>query len=187
MGCFHVSGNPHPIRTHWPGVGVTCRIFPVLLLSHFCRIIKILVTYFNITLHLAAELRWHLSNFNVIQMIWNFEMSLVDTLMDGAAVTPHHGYCTYDQITSESRPILDIHYGACKIRVDCLNNTYMATIVYRTFSFQHSDATWASWCVKSHETQVFVHQFFKISTKSTNAPHYWPRVHQFYRWIPSKV
>ena len=56
-----------------PGVGVTEAISSVPLISRFFTIVKTLVTYWISCSYLtgvaAAQLRWHLSNINVIQII----------------------------------------------------------------------------------------------------------------------
>ena len=56
-----------------PGVGVTKPISSVPLFSEFFNIIKTYVTYWISRLYLtgvaAAQLRWHLSNINVIRII----------------------------------------------------------------------------------------------------------------------
>ena len=58
---------------NWPGVGVTKPNSSVPLFSHFCRIIKIPLTYWISRWYLtgvtAARLRWYLSNMNVIRII----------------------------------------------------------------------------------------------------------------------
>ena len=57
----------------WPGVGVTKQICSVPLFSEFFSIIKTHATYWISLLYLtdvaAAQLWWHLSNINVIQII----------------------------------------------------------------------------------------------------------------------
>ena len=57
-----------------PGVGVTKTISPVPLFSIFVSIIKTQVSCWILRLYLAgvaaAQLWWHLSNMNVIQIIW---------------------------------------------------------------------------------------------------------------------
>ena len=58
---------------NWPGVGVTKANSSVPLISRFFTIVKALVTYWISCSYLtgvaAAQLRWHLSNMNVIQII----------------------------------------------------------------------------------------------------------------------
>ena len=60
-------------RCIWSGVGVTKPISSVPLFSEFFSIIKTYVTYWISRLYLtgvaAAQLRWHLSNVNVIRII----------------------------------------------------------------------------------------------------------------------
>ena len=55
------------------GVGVTKPISSVPLITRFFTIVKTLVTYWTSCSYLtgvaAAQLRWHLSNMNVMQMI----------------------------------------------------------------------------------------------------------------------
>ena len=57
----------------FPGVGVTKPIFSIPLFSEFFNIIKTHVIYWRSRLYLtgvaAAQLRWHLSNVNVIHII----------------------------------------------------------------------------------------------------------------------
>ena len=59
---------------HWAGVGVTKPIFSAPLFSHFFRIIKTVVTCMISSSYLAgvtaAELRRHLANMNMIEIIW---------------------------------------------------------------------------------------------------------------------
>ena len=65
------------IRANWvnggAGVGVTKSIFPVPLFSEIFSIAKTHVSYWISRLYLtgvaAAQLRWHLSDINVIQII----------------------------------------------------------------------------------------------------------------------
>ena len=86
--CCPYKGNIHStrfrLRAHQPyvtcfpsssqpGVGVTKPIFSVPLISRFFNIDKTLVTYWISCSYLtgvaAAQLRWHLSNMNVMQII----------------------------------------------------------------------------------------------------------------------
>ena len=69
--------GPVPVQSihvvYTPGVGVTKPISSVLLFSEFFTIVKTNVSYWISRLYLAgvaaAQLRWHLSNMNVIRKI----------------------------------------------------------------------------------------------------------------------
>ena len=81
---------PSPI---WSGVGVTKQIPPVPLSPRFFIIVETLVTYWIACSYLtgvpAAQLRGHLSNMNVMQIIFaRSKILLTEKLMNGALVTP---------------------------------------------------------------------------------------------------
>ena len=76
IGCQYRISHPRfqqPIWCWQSGVGVTKRIFSIPLFSTFSVIVKANVSYWISRLYLvgvaAAQLRWHLSNMNVIHGI----------------------------------------------------------------------------------------------------------------------
>ena len=88
---------------YWPGltgVGVTKPIFPAPLFSEFFSIVETCVSYWISYLYLtgvaAAQLQWHLSNINVIQIglrstFARSKILLMEKLNNGALVTPTPG------------------------------------------------------------------------------------------------
>ena len=177
MGCFRVSCNPHLIRTYWPGVAGTNRIFPVPLFSHFCRIIKILVTYFSITFMFEPScgdtwrtwmrFKWYNRYLRKFLNVTGWEIS------ERSRSDPHYvsSFIRVTRLHRSAGQFSGIRHGACTIPVAYVNNTYMTRNFYRIFSCHYNDTTWAS---RRHRLiDCLFRNLFSLKTKKCDTTPVW--------------